>query len=1217
MKKTLGRAMVRMALGIALLGISGAAGAVPAAFREPQSLKAEWTFAEGAGTSAADSSGNGVTATLANGAAWTLGKIGTAVQLDGVNDYIALPANMSVAQNASAVSLTAWVNLSSLPASGVFRELVSLSINAASPTNTSRIALSLVGDGTAADIFAGARSQDAEAQKNVTATTANLGVGTWYHVAAVFDFAGNTIKVYRNGILLVTQAVTFASPTTANTPCTNGALGAQDTGDSNYFHGALDEVKIYSRVLSTSEIERLATGDGLRAQWKLDEGAGASAADASGNAFDATLQGGPAWTTGQMGGALSFDGVDDRVSLGSNQSILRNVNAATVSAWIKPGATIPAGAFRELISISVNSGSPTNSSRVALALQGNGTAGNIFAGGRSTDTETQKTLADASSLAVAQWVHVAAVLDFSGKTITIYRNGAQTAIAAAPFLQSHTPNTVSTNGALGAQDTGDSNFFNGLMDDVRVYGRALSANEISDLVMRDCLMGYWKFDEGTGTSAADASGNGVTATLSNGAAWGTGQFGGAVSLDGVNDYVALPANSTMLNQANAATLSAWVKLSSLPASGAFRELISISVNSANPTNTSRAALSLSGDGAAADVFAGARSTDAETQQNVTANANLGVGVFTHLAAVFDFAGNSIKIYVNGALSATALVGFSQPATANTPSRNGALGAQDMGDSNYFHGLLDEVRVYCRALTSAEILALATVAVPGAPTGLQATAGDTKVTLSWNAVSGATSYNVYRRLQGQSTFGPAVASATQATYINLGLTNGTTYEYVVSAVNGAGEGAASSPPVPATPTPPAGQPPVKPTLVTLTQTTNDNTPDVVGKADPNVTVTVFFKQGATTVETLTTSSDFLGNWSVTAGTKANGAYTVTARASNAFGNSPDSDPITITIDTVAPTIASVSSTSTNGTYTTGGTINVTVTFSEAVTLTGGNLQVTLNTGATVAITPFGPATTASGTYTVQAGQNTAHLSASSPLTLGGSATLLDAGGNAASLTVPAGQNLGDLKNFMIDTLAPFVMSVTSSTADGTYGAGQSINVTVTFSEAVSLTGGNLAVTLNTGGQAVIAPFSSASIVMGTYTVSAGQNTTHLTANSPLQLAGGAALRDAAGQNATLTIPSGQNIGDSRNIVISTGTTPVPLPPTNVRATGFGSVIDVEWDASPSTNVIGYNIYRKVKGTDPWPSTPINSGGAIPGTKYRDSTGLSAGVTYVYRVTAVGN
>ena len=47
----------------------------------------------------------------------------------------------------------------------------------------------------------------------------------------------------------------------------------------------------------------------------------------------------------------------------------------------------------------------------------------------------------------------------------------------------------------------------------------------------------WAFNEGSGTSAADASGGGLTGTLTNGATWGTGRNAGAVLLDGVNDFV--------------------------------------------------------------------------------------------------------------------------------------------------------------------------------------------------------------------------------------------------------------------------------------------------------------------------------------------------------------------------------------------------------------------------------------------------------------------------------------------------------------------------------------------------------------------------------------------------------------------------------------------------------------------------------------------------------
>jgi fibronectin type 3 domain-containing protein len=97
-----------------------------------------------------------------------------------------------------------------------------------------------------------------------------------------------------------------------------------------------------------------------------------------------------------------------------------------------------------------------------------------------------------------------------------------------------------------------------------------------------------------------------------------------------------------------------------------------------------------------------------------------------------------------------------------------------------------------------------VAIPSAPSGLQAAAGDAQVSLTWNASNGATSYNVKR---ANTTGGPytIVGSPTTSSFTNAGLTNGTKYFYVVSAVNSTGESANSAEvnATPATPvTPPA-------------------------------------------------------------------------------------------------------------------------------------------------------------------------------------------------------------------------------------------------------------------------------------------------------------------------------------------------------------------------------------------------------------------------------
>src|SRR5262249_39613483 len=81
-------------------------------------------------------------------------------------------------------------------------------------------------------------------------------------------------------------------------------------------------------------------------------------------------------------------------------------------------------------------------------------------------------------------------------------------------------------------------------------------------------------------------------------------------------------------------------------------------------------------------------------------------------------------------------------------------------------------------------------VPPPPTGLTATAGDAQVTLSWTGSAGATSYNVKRATVSGGPY-TTVATTSLTSFVNIGLTNNTTYYYVVSGINPAGEGANST------------------------------------------------------------------------------------------------------------------------------------------------------------------------------------------------------------------------------------------------------------------------------------------------------------------------------------------------------------------------------------------------------------------------------------------
>ncbi|AHF62987.1 Large exoprotein involved in heme utilization or adhesion [Synechococcus sp. WH 8109] len=250
------------------------------------------------------------------------------------------------------------------------------------------------------------------------------------------------------------------------------------------------------------------------------------------------------------------------------------------------------------------------------------------------------------------------------------------------------------------------------------------------------------------------------------------------------------------------------------------------------------------------------------------------------------------------------------------------------------------------------------------------------------------------------------------------------------------------------------------------------------------------------------------------------------------NTWQSVSITIT-DATAPTVQSVSSSTADGTYKAGDVININVLFSEAVTVntTGGTPQLTLETGSTdqtVSYSSGSGTNTLAFSYTVQNGDTSADLNykATSSLALNG-ATIRDAAGNNATLTLPAlasSDSLAGNSALVIDGSAPTVQSVSSSTADGTYKAGDVININVLFSEAVTVntTGGTPQLTLETGSTDQTVSYSSGSgtnTLAFSYTVQNGDTSADLNYKATSSLAlNGATIRDAAGNNATLTLPA---------------------------------------------------------------------------------------------------
>jgi N-acetylneuraminic acid mutarotase len=198
--------------------------------------------------------------------------------------------------------------------------------------------------------------------------------------------------------------------------------------------------------------------DGLVGWWKFDEGSGTVAYDSSGNGHDGNLTNGPTWTDGQIGGALSFDGVNDHVRIGN---VLNNLTDLSFSLWFKP-ASIPTQSEHGYMVYKEQT--------YALTLASDGGVHLNFGNGNAWEDSGLNT----SVLELNKWYNVTATRGSGIMKVFIDIN----------LLANKSYNTSSgSNSSLlvfGAASN-ETRPFNGLIDDVRIYDRALSAEEVQAL----------------------------------------------------------------------------------------------------------------------------------------------------------------------------------------------------------------------------------------------------------------------------------------------------------------------------------------------------------------------------------------------------------------------------------------------------------------------------------------------------------------------------------------------------------------------------------------------------------------------------------------------------------------------------------------------------------------------------------------------------------------
>jgi hypothetical protein len=621
--------------------------------------------------------------TLNGGATFGPGAVGTGIELNG-SGHVSAPATI---RNDAPFSVSAWVNIKD-------------------PKHP-RAAVSQ--DGGPGAIFPGfALWHRAEpdgsdskwtfgvpysAMTDRGAAWASSPVGmpqanVWTHLTGVHDPWAKQIRLYVNGSLVASAPFTGALDI-ASGPVRIGQLmwGAGRPAVDTWF-GGVDEVQLHDRVLSEQEIAAMVSSSGVQvAHWKMDEESGATARNSVEGGPDALLENGASFTEdGAVDRGVHLDGQDDRVSTAG--PILRTDQSFSVAAQVKFDR-VDNGTYTVL------SQDGEKICGFCLQLQGNQW---VFVFPQS-DEDTPKGydwVGTPATPSVNEWTHLVGTYDATARMIRMYINGnligEKTVTVAWSARRSFRIGASSVRGNVGQH-------FPGTVDEVRVFSRAISEDEVRGILSKDNVTaGTWRLDG----DPLDENGN-LNGTLQGGADWTAGQTSTpnpkdlAARFNGTSSFIGTPRSAVDTDRSFA--VAAWARLDKIGGNAAVvaqeGNTYSGFILKALP-NGRWAFVTPTSDGGTVGGDVAESGSAAQA------------GVWTHLVGMYSKDRQRIELYVNGVLAGSA------PHTtvwdANGPVVIGRskwkTGSNGDGKADWFTGAVDDVVIYSRTLFINEIQALA-------------------------------------------------------------------------------------------------------------------------------------------------------------------------------------------------------------------------------------------------------------------------------------------------------------------------------------------------------------------------------------------------------------------------------------------------------------------------------------------------------------------------------
>ncbi len=742
-------------------------------------LLAAYAFNEGQGGTAADASGNGITATIV-GASWSPGKNGTAVEFNGAGQLGYL-ASSSVLDASIGLTIEAWVYPT--VAQSDWRAIVQ--------RETDSYFLHAGSGGTALRPAAGGKFGGA--LHYIVSPTA-IPVGAWSHLACTWN--GSTFRLYVNGAEVAAQSWTGTLQTTA------GGAGPVRIGTNvpygENFLGRVDDVRIYDVPRSAAEIVQdmntpvtavVDTTPPTDPTSLVANGASTSRIDLTWAASTDAGGSGLAGYRVERCEGIGCTGFAEIATPGTHAYSDSGLPAATTYRYrvrARDGADNASGYSNVASATTLPPDSIAPSVPGPLGVIPGASGQLLVSWGPSTD-------------------------DFGGSGISGYELERCAGTGCTGFSPVATVTGTSfADGGLGPLAT--YAYRVRAVDNAGNSSGYTAAHEGTTTAAPTGPVAAYGFDEGAGATVGDASGNANTGTIS-GAAWNTtGKFGGSLTFSAASHVVVVPASAS-LDLSTGMTLEAWVYPTS--AQTGWRAIIQ--------RETDAFFLHASTDAGALRPAVGGTFGGALTYFG--SPSAIPVDTWSHLAATWD--GSVMRLYVNGTQVA------SQPQGGALQRTSTGAGSVRFGNNvpygERFIGRIDEVRIYDRARTAGEIATdMVTPVVdstpPTAPASLGATVnGQSEIDLSWSAStdtggSGLAGYRVERCTgAGCIDFGE-IQSVVANAHADTGLEAETTYRYRVRGRDGAGNLSGYSNVVEATTAaPPDTTPPSDPASLVSTPT----------------------------------------------------------------------------------------------------------------------------------------------------------------------------------------------------------------------------------------------------------------------------------------------------------------------------------------------------------------------------------------------------------------